>query len=234
MESATVRTWRREDSKLVRRLLSLLGPDGSQLLLPAGLARSLAGLGVQEVVPPAEAGGVVANELLVVHIVVVGAGPDGQEVSQTPGEVVARVGVDGLEQTQDDPHVHGEQVEVTGEGDPEDWAADGADGEEHDLNRGGVLGGEAEGRGVGVVQLVDVLVERAVVQGTVEPVVPSVLHDEEDCDLVGHLEDAGERDAVVHAEVGSNWVEEPDLGELDGDVGQEDQGGAVELLLPCR
>lgn len=215
-------------------LLGLLGPDSRQLLVPTLLGRDLAGLSVQEVVPPAEAGSVVANELLVVHIVVFGASPDGQEVSQAPGEVVAGVGIDGLEKTENNPDVHSEQVEIARDGDPEDRATNGSKGEDHNLDRRGVLGGEAEGRGVGMVQLVNVLVQRTVVQQAVGPVVPCVLQNEEDGNLVGHLEQAGERYAVVHAEEGSNGVEQPDLGKLNGDVGQENKGGAIELFSPSR
>jgi hypothetical protein len=59
---------------------------------------------------------------------VVRAGPEGQEVAKRPGEVVARVGVDGLEETEGDPDV-------------EEWAGDGSLGEDEDLERVGVLGG---------------------------------------------------------------------------------------------
>lgn len=165
---------------------------------------------------------------------VLGAGPEGQEVAQTPWEIIAGVRVDGLEETQDNPHVHGEQVQVTGKGDPEDGAAYGSNGQQHNFNWRGVLGGKTKRSRVGVVQLVDVLVERAVVQSAVEPVVPGVFHDEEDGDLVGHLEPGREGDTVVHAKVHGNGVEEPDLRELDGDVADKDKGSAVKLLAPRR
>lgn len=41
---------------------------------------------------------------------VLGTGPERQEMVQTPGELVARVGVDCLEQTEHNPDVHGEDV----------------------------------------------------------------------------------------------------------------------------
>ena len=44
---------------------------------------------------------------------------------------------------------------------------------------------------------------------TVGPVVPCVLHDEEDCDLVGHLVERWEWDAGAEAEELSHGVEEP-------------------------
>lgn len=49
-------------------------------------------------VPPAETSGEVVHEGLVVEIVVVSAGPEGDEFVERPGEVVATVGVDCLEQ----------------------------------------------------------------------------------------------------------------------------------------
>lgn len=188
-------------------------------------------LGVQAEVPPAEAGGVVANELLVVKVVVLGAGPEGEEVAQAPGEVVAAVGVDGLEESQDDPDVHGEEVELASDLEEDDGAAHDTNAEEGGFDGGGVLSGETEGGGVGVVHLVDSLVERAVVQGAVEPVVPGILHDKADGDLEGHLPGGREGHVVVHAEVGGDGVEEPDLGKLGGEVADEDDGGAVPLLL---
>lgn len=70
-------------------LLGLPGLDGCQSLLTAPLVGLLASLSVQAIVPPAEAGGVVANELLVVHVVVLRAGPEGEKVAQAPREVIA-------------------------------------------------------------------------------------------------------------------------------------------------
>ena len=215
-------------------LLGLPGLDSSKLLLPASLAGLGTSLGVEHVVPPPEAGGIVANELLVVHVVVVGAGPEGEEVPQAPGEVVAAVGVDGLEESEDNPHVHGHEVEITGDSHPDDGRPDDTRRKEHDLDRRRVLGGQAEGSRVCVVQLVDRAVQRAVVKPAVEPVVPGVLHHKEDGDLESHLPGRGEGHAILQAEPSRDGVEEPDLGQLNGDVLEEDKGGAIELFLPCR
>lgn len=146
-----------------------------------------------------------------VDVVVVGAGPEWEEVVQTPGEVVAAVGVDGLEEAADNPHVHSEEVEITGDGDPENGTSDGSQGEKHNLDRRSVLSGQTERRRVGVVELVDHLVKGAVVQSSVEPVMPGVLEDEENSDVEGHLAKRGEGDAEFHAEVGRDGVEQPDL-----------------------
>lgn len=163
----------------------------------------------------------------------VGTRPEGQEVPQAPGEVVAAVRVNGLAQAQDDPEVHGDEMQVARQAHPGDGRAHDADAEEESLDRGGVLGRQAEGGAVRVVELVDGAVEGPVVQHPVEPVVPRVLDHEEDADDHGHLPQGREGHAVVHAEVHGRRVEEPDLGELDGEVAEEDKGGAFPLFLPC-
>lgn len=202
-----------------------------ELLLSAALAGLLSSLGVQDLVPPPEAGSVVANELLVVEIVVVGTGPEGEEVPQAPREVVTAVGIDGLDETEENPRVHGEEVEVVGEVDPDGGRADGAETENHDFDGRRVLGGETEGSRVVVVELVDGLIERAVVKRPMGEIVPGILHDEEDADLVGHLPHRGERHAIVHSAPGRDGMEEPDLREFDGEVAEEDNESAVSLFL---
>lgn len=152
-----------------------------------------------------------------------GASPERQNVVQTPGELVAAVRIDGLEQAADNPGVHGQDVEVFGNGAPHDGNTDAAESENHDLNRRGILGSQTERCRVLVVNLVDILVEEgAGVHGAMSPVMPCVLQNEEDCDLVGHLEGAREGDAGLEAEVLAHGVEKPDLGELDCEVGEED------------
>ena len=106
-----------------------------------------------------------------VHVVVLRAGPEGQEMVQAPRELVAGVRVYGLEQAQDDPEVHGQDVQVLSEGAPQHGAEDGADAEEHDFDRRGVFCREPEGRGVLVVDLVDCFVEGA----PMEPDKPSLV-----------------------------------------------------------
>jgi hypothetical protein len=215
--------------RATNRLLSL--PGLGQLPLPPVLGSLSTSLGVETEVPPPEAAGVVSDELLVVHIVVLGASPERKEVVQAPRELVAAVRINGLEYTDGDPGVHGENVEVLGDGTPEDGAADGSEAQDHDFNGRGVLGGDAEGSRVLVVNLVDVLVqERACVHEAMRPVVPGIFHDEENGDLVGHLEERRERNRCREAEVLAHRVEEPDLGEFDGKVGEEDEERALELL----
>lgn len=212
--------------------MRLLGPDLSQLALATLLVGLEAGLGVKTVVPPAEAGGIVADELLVMEIVVVGTSPERKNVAQAPGEIVTTVSIDGLEETEDDPSEHGKEVEVTDDRDPDDRNSNNSKAEEHSLDRGRILGSEAEGSAVRVVELVDVLIERSVVKRSVEPVMPGILEDEEDGDLESHGRQLGERDTIVHAEVGGDGVEQPDLGKLNRAVAQEDENRAIPLLLP--
>ena len=57
--------------------------------------------------------------------------------------------------------------------------------------------------------LVDVLVQRAPVQCSMRPVVPRILHDEEDGDLEEDLGKRRKGNAGLHAEKLSHWVEEP-------------------------
>ena len=100
----------------IARLRSLLRLERLALASPLGSLR--AALGVEEPVPPGERARVVADELLVVNIVVVSTGPEREEVVERPGELVAGVRVDGLEDTKNNPDVHGQDVKVLGDGAP--------------------------------------------------------------------------------------------------------------------
>ena len=83
-----------------------------------------------------------------------------------------------------------------------------------------------------VVLLVDVLVQRAPVQGSVGPVVERVLEDEEEGDLGEHERNRGERNLVSrHAKVAADRVEEVDQRELAREVRKEDVLGASPDLL---
>jgi hypothetical protein len=59
-----------------------------------------------------------------VNIVVLSAGPERKDVVQTPGEFVAAVRIDGLEQTENDPEVHGQNVQILGDCAPENRRTD--------------------------------------------------------------------------------------------------------------
>jgi hypothetical protein len=153
---------------------------------------------------------------------------------QTPGKVVPAVRIDSLEHTDCDPRVHGQDVEILCNGAIQNRRSDGSETKGHDFDGGRVLGGETEGCGVLVVDLVDVLVQRAPVHGAVSPVMPCVLEYEEDGYLVGHLPHAGKGNGRAKAEVLAHGVEEPDLREFDGEVGEENEEGALPLFVGSR
>lgn len=216
----------------------VLSPTISQRLLqrrhlplpPLGVGLS-AGLGVHKVIPPPKGRGVVADKLLVVDVVVLRAGPERQDVVQAPGELVAAVRIHRLQQPQHDPRLHREEVQVARQVHPQQRRPRGAQPQHQHLDRGCVLGRQPKGRRVRVVQLVDRSVQRRVVHQPVRPVVPRVLEHEEDGDVQRNLPGRREGHVKRHAAVDGHGVEHPDLGQLDGEVAQEDQPRAVKLLL---
>lgn len=106
-------------------LLNLLLSVLLHSLLPVRLTLG-ASLSVQDEVPPSETRGVRANEEMVVFVVMVGTGPERQEVVQGPRELVPRVGVHSLEQSQANPKRDGEQMQVSGEVAPDNGDTDSA------------------------------------------------------------------------------------------------------------
>lgn len=75
-----------------------------------------------------------------------------------------------------------------------------------------VLGSEAEGSRVFVVDLVNVLVKGAIVQSLVREEMPCVFEDEEESDLAQHRFQSREGNLVgCETEVFCDGVEEPDL-----------------------
>lgn len=104
-----------------------------------------------------------------------------------PREVVSGVSLNSLEQTESHPGEGGDEMEVAGGVAPHERTGNGSSAEDHDFDGVGVFRSEAEGCGPFVVKLVDVLVEGAVVETAVSPVVEEVLKDEEQEDLESHL-----------------------------------------------
>jgi len=82
-------------------------------------------LGVHEVVPPSEGRGVVSDEVVVVSVVVFSTGPEWNEVMKRPWEVVTRVGVNSLQQSEDNPASKGKQMQITSLVSVDDWEHDG-------------------------------------------------------------------------------------------------------------
>lgn len=124
--------------------------------------------------------------------------------------------VDGLAHTENNPDVHGQDVKITGDACPDDGRTNGAKSEHHDFDWRSVFGCQSKGRRVLVMDLVDVLVQRTPVHRTMHPVMPCVLNDEENGNLVRHLVDARERDGGAQAEVLAQGVEKPNLGRSFG------------------
>lgn len=138
---------------------------------------------------------------------VVGTGPEGEEVSERPREVVARMSVDCLPETKSDPNVDGEDVKVIPEYSVQEWSRDRSLREDQNFKRMGIFGGlydikrrtqEMKKMRVThdtnrsrelVVELVNVLVQRTIVQSPVSPVMESVFKDEEEGDLRSHETD---------------------------------------------
>lgn len=137
----------------------------------------------------------------------VGTGPEGEEVSKRPREVVARMSVDCLPKTKSDPNVDGEDVKVIPEYSVQEWSRDRSLREDQNFKRMGIFGGlydikrrtqEMKKMRVThdtnrsrelVVELVNVLVQRTIVQSPVSPVMESVFKDEEEGDLSSHETD---------------------------------------------
>lgn len=76
---------------------------------------------------------------------VLGASPEGKEMVKRPGELVARVCVDGLEETQDNPDVHCQDVEVLGDGAKYDGDTNSTETQAHDFDWRGVFGSKTKG-----------------------------------------------------------------------------------------
>lgn len=120
---------------------------------------------------------------------VVGTGPEGEEVSERPREVVARMSVDCLPETKSDPNVDGEDVKVIPEYSVQEWSRDRSLREDQNFKRMGIFGGDTNRSRELVVELVNVLVQRTIVQSPVSPVMESVFKDEEKGDLRSHKTD---------------------------------------------
>ena len=93
-----------------------------------------------------------------VKVVVISTGPEGEYVLEGPRKIVSAVSIDGLEETENDPDVHGKDVEVSGAKDVNNRTSDRSCAENKDLGRMSVLGSKTEGGRVFVVNFVDVFV----------------------------------------------------------------------------
>lgn len=92
------------------------------------------------------------------------ARPKGNDVLEGPGEVVTAVRIDGLEETEGDPHIHGEDVEVSGEIAIKKGAENGACTQDGNFCGMRILCSESEGCRVLVMDFMDVFIQNASVQ----------------------------------------------------------------------
>lgn len=137
-------------------LLALL----CELPLTSLLGSLRSGLSIHHIIPPSEAACIVANEALVVNVVVISTGPEGKEVMQAPWKLVTTVSINGLKETEDNPEIHCQDVKLASAQNPNDGNNNSAKSENHDFNGGRILGGQPEWSRVLVVNLVNAPVKR--------------------------------------------------------------------------
>lgn len=201
-----------------------------------------AALCAQQVVCPSEGARVVTDEKVVVVVMVVRTCPERKELVQGPWEIVAGMGVYGLEQTEGDPQRQRKQVQVgkielgivLGEPSVDDGEAHGTEAECHNFNRVGIFGCQTKWSGVSVVLFVDVLVKQTPVEHSVGPVMPLVFEHEEECDLGQHNFDQREGNCYRDLELGAERVEQPDGQRLHHEMQLDHRFEALPLLAIQR
>lgn len=161
---------------------------------------------------------------------VIGTSPNGQKVVQRHGELVSRVGINSLEQSEGNPQRNGEQMQITGEHHPSNGDTDSTHSQKSNLNRMSVLGSKSKGSSVSVVLLVNVLVEGTVVQTSVQPVVPGILKHKEQSQMGTDLHPRREGDINSDSGVLAHGVEAPDGDGLDHKVRNQHRLHALPLL----
>ena len=77
---------------------------------------------------------------------------------QAPRELVATVSINRLEETKDNPQIHGKDMKVACDGTPNDWRTDSSQSQDHYLNGRRILSGKTKRRRILMVDFMDVLV----------------------------------------------------------------------------
>jgi len=77
-------------------------------------------------VPPSEGGSIVALEQLMMAVMIIRPGPEWHKMTQRPGKVVSRMRIDRLEESQGDPNVNRENMQIFSEETVEKRSADSA------------------------------------------------------------------------------------------------------------
>jgi len=169
------------------------------------------------------------------EIVVVSTSPERKEMAERPGEIITRMGIDSLEQPQRDPNIHRQDVKIVGQVAVKERSTDGPSTKCESLDGMSVFSRQTERSRVLVVQFVDVSVKGSIVKGFVCEVMPDILEDEEEGDLRNHCSPGRERNLVrLETEHFAYGMKEPDLGQLDGEVDEEDELGALPLIFIRR
>lgn len=101
-------------------------------------------VGTHDEIAPAEGSREVIHESHVVEVVVICTGPERENVLERPREIVPAVSVDGLEKTENDPDVHGEDVKVASAKDIKDRTGDRSSTKNQNLGWVGVFSGETK------------------------------------------------------------------------------------------
>ena len=195
--------------------------------MSSGSSRSL---GAKHVVPVTERRGIVTHKVLVVVVMVVSTGPNREKVSKRPGEIVTRVRINGLEESHNNPADNGNQVHLTKDVSVKQRATNGTHASHGNLNRVCVLSCQTKGSSVLVMLLVNVLVQRTVMKGSVEPVVPSILHEEKRRDLQRKVLERGKVGRNVNVKKGANRLEGKDGHGLNKRVGNQHVLETLHLL----
>lgn len=167
-------------------------------------------------------------------IVVVGSSPEGENVVQRPRELVTRVGIHRLEQSKTDPECDGEQVQVTREVAPDHGNSNSTHAQKRNLDWVSVFCGHSKWSSIAVMLFMDVLVESAVVQASVEPVMPRVLQDEEKGQVEENLAHRRERNSELDSNLLGYGVEKPDGERFHEEVRSQYRLETLPLLLVGR
>lgn len=68
-------------------------------------------------------------------IMVIGASPEWEEVMQAPGEIIAAVRIDGLEEAESNPSIHRQDMKILSNGSEQDWKSNSPQAEHHHFYR---------------------------------------------------------------------------------------------------
>lgn len=153
-------------------------------------------IGAKEVIPPAEGRCVVANEHLVMIIVMFSTSPERHPVVKGPREIITRMSINSLEKTKDNPHKHSSQMKIPLGAELKNKRRDsmvdkrtthGTEAQDHSLDRMSVFSSDTKGSSVFVMNLVHLFVEWWPMHEAMHVIMIKVLENEKDSNLNSHL-----------------------------------------------